>query len=82
MCTGQPMLIAGDLNADPAVIPCLAKGIAAGRFVDLALAYSIGSGDTPDVTCRFSQEVGTGSRRDFFVGCPGALAASQACLCY
>ena len=79
VCTGQPMLVAGDLNADLAVIPCLAKGIAAGRFVDLALAYSIGSGDAPDVTCRFSQEVGTGSRRDFFVGCPGALAASQAC---
>ena len=36
---GQPMLVAGDLNADPAVIPCLAKGISAGRYVDLALAY-------------------------------------------
>ena len=23
VCIGQPMLIAGDLNADPAVIPCL-----------------------------------------------------------
>ena len=30
VCVGQPMLIAGDLNADPAVIPCLAKGISAG----------------------------------------------------
>ena len=79
MCIGQPMLIAGDLNADPTVIPCLAKGIAAGRFVDLALAYSLGAGVAPDVTCRFSQEVGTGSRRDFFVGCLGALAASEAC---
>ena len=73
------MLIAGDLNADPAVIPCLAKGISAGRYVDLALAYSQGAGLAPDVTCRFSREEGTGSRRDFFVGCPGALAASQAC---
>ena len=36
VCIGQPMLIAGDLNADPAVIPCLAKGISAGRYVDLA----------------------------------------------
>ena len=36
------MLIAGDLNADPAVVPCLAKGISAGKFVDLALAYSLG----------------------------------------
>ena len=26
VCTGQPVLIAGDLNADAAVISCLAKG--------------------------------------------------------
>ena len=79
VCIGQPVLIAGDLNADPAVIPCLAKGISAGRHVDLALAFSLGAGIAPDVTCRFRREEGTGSRRDFFVGCPGALAASQAC---
>ena len=79
VCIGQPMLIAGDLNVDPAVIPCLAKGISAGRYVDLALAHSLGAGVAPDVTCRFSREEGTGSRRDFFVGCPGALAASDAC---
>ena len=79
VCIGQPMLTAGDLNADPAVIPCLAKGISAGRYIDLALAYSLGAGLTPDVTCRFSREEGTGSRRDFFVGCPNALAASHAC---
>ena len=79
VCVGQPVLIAGDLNADPAVIPCLAKGISAGRFVDLALAYSRRAGLTPDATCRFSRDEGTGSRRDFFVGCPNALAASDAC---
>ena len=73
------MLIAGDLNADPAVIPCLAKGISAGRCVDLALAYSLGAGLTPDATCRSNREEGTGSRRDFFVSCPNALAASGAC---
>ena len=44
VCVGQPMLIAGDFNADPAVIPRLAKGISAGKFVDLALAYSLGAG--------------------------------------
>ena len=65
VCVGHPLLIAGDLNADPAVIPCLAKGISAGRYVDLALAYSLGAGVAPDVTCRFSREDGTGSRRDF-----------------
>ena len=79
VCVGQPILLAGDLHADLAVIPCLAKGISAGRYVDLALAYSLGAGLAPDVTCRFSREDGTGSRRDFFVGCPGTLAASQAC---
>ena len=76
---GHPMLIAGDLNADPAVIPCLAKGISAGRYVDLAIAYSLGAGLAPDVTCRFSRGDGTGSRRDVFLGCPSAPAASQAC---
>ena len=33
VCNGQPLLIGGDLNADPAVITCLAKGISAGGFV-------------------------------------------------
>ena len=79
VCIGQPMLIAGDLNVDPSVIPCLAKGISAGRYVDLALAYSLGAVFIPDATCRFSREEGTGSRRNFFVGCPGALAASVSC---
>ena len=32
VCIGQPLLIAGDLNAFPAVIPCLSKGISSGRF--------------------------------------------------
>ena len=35
---GQPLLIAGDLNADPGVVPCLAKGISSAKFVDLVLA--------------------------------------------
>ena len=56
VCVGQPLLIAVDLNADLAVIPCLAKGISAGRFVDLALAYSRGAGVAPDATCKFSRE--------------------------
>ena len=79
VCIGQPTLIAGDLNADLVVIPCLAEGISACRFVDLALAYSRGAGLTLDVTRRFCREEGTGSRRDFFVGCPNAFAASEAC---
>ena len=73
VCVGQPMLIAGDLNADPAVIPCLAKGISAGPYVDLALAYSLGAGITPDATCRFCREDGTGSRGDFLLAVPMLL---------
>ena len=73
------LLIAGDLNADPAIIPCLAKGISAGRFLHLALAYSRGACVAPDATCRFSREGGAGSRRGLIVGCTNALAASDAC---
>ena len=75
------MLIAGDLNADPAVIPCLAKGISAGRYVDLALAYSLGAGLAPDVTCRFSREEGTGSRR-IFCGVSWCSGCFSSLLCY
>ena len=32
-----PLLIVCDLNADPGIIPCLAKGTAAGRFVNIWL---------------------------------------------
>ena len=82
VCIGQPMLIAGDLNADPAVIPCLAKGISAGRYVDLALTYSLGAGFAPDVTCRFSWEDGTGFRRDFFCGLSLCSCCFSGLLCY
>ena len=70
VCIGQPMLIAGDLNADPAVIPCLAKGMSAGRYVDLALAHSLGAGILPDNTCTFNRGDGSGSRRDFSLAVP------------
>ena len=79
VCASQPVLIAGDLNADPAVMPCLAKGMSAGRYIDLALAHSLGAGVVPGNTCTFNRDDGSGSRRDFFVGCPNALAASQVC---
>ena len=62
VCIGQTLLIASDLNADPAVIPCLAKGVSAGKFVDLALAYSVGAGVKPDASCEFNREDGVGLR--------------------
>ena len=79
VCGGQPVLIAGDLYANLEVIPCLAKGIASGKFIYLALACSTGAGCAPEVTCRFKLEEGAGSRRDFMVACPNAPAASSAC---
>ena len=51
------------------LFPVWLKGISAGSYVDLALAYSLGAGLTPDVTCTFDRDDGTGSRRE--VGCPG-----------
>ena len=79
VCIGQPLPIAGDLNADPSVIPCLAKGISAGRFVDLSLAFSLAEERRPDATCKLRREDCVGSRRDFIFGCSNALAASNAC---
>ena len=79
VCTGQLVLIAGDLNGDPAVILCLAKGFSAGRFVDLALAYSLGEEKRPDALCKFRLEDCAGSRRDFILDCSNALSASTAC---
>ena len=38
-----------------------------------------GAGLSPAATCRFRGDEGAGSRRDFFVGCPNALAAPDAC---
>ena len=81
LCIGQPLLNAGDLNADPAVIPCFAKGISAGRFVDLALAYSLGDGKKPDATCKFKREDCAGSRTDFILGCSNALPRSEPATC-
>ena len=62
------------------MIPCLAEGVSAGRFVHLALDYSLGAGWKPDATCKFRREDCVDSRRDFIVGCPDALAAFAACV--
>ena len=53
--------------------------MSAGKFVDLALAHSLGAGKGPDATCRVRLDEGSGTRRDFMVACPNALAASVAC---
>ena len=82
VCIGQPMLIAGDLNADPAVIPCLAKGMSAGRYVDLALAHSLGAGLAPDNTCTFNRDDGFWFSEGFFYWVSGCSCCFSDVLCY
>ena len=39
---GQPCLLVGDFNVEPTKIPCLAKGISAGLWVDLGRGLGLG----------------------------------------
>ena len=78
-CCGQPVILAGDFNADPFVIPSLAKGISDGQWIDLERAFAFGRGVPPSSTCQFQLDEDKGSRRDFLLACPIALAAASAC---
>ena len=71
----QPSMVVGDFNVEPTKIPCLAKGISAGLWVDLEAAWAFASGRQPGVNCKRSWDSAGGSRRDFMVGCPRAAAA-------
>ena len=77
-CCGQPVILAGDFNADPFVIPSLARGISDGQWVDLERAFAFGRGVPPFSTCQFQLDEDKGSRRDFLLACPIALAAATA----
>ena len=41
-CSGWPLVLVGDLNADPLVIPSLANGMADGAWIDVELAFANG----------------------------------------
>ena len=71
--------LVGDLNANPAVIPSLAKGIMNGHWIDVELAFAVGSGVAPARTCQFHLDEDKGSRREFTLACPIAMAATTAC---
>ena len=73
-------MVVGDFNVEPTKIPCLAKGISAGLWVDLEAAWALASGRQPGVTCKRSWDSAAGSRRDFMVGCPRAAAAFSQCV--
>ena len=67
---GQLCLLVGDFNVEPTKIPCLAKGISAGLWVDLEEAWALAAGSRPALTCKRSWSTAGGHRRDFMVGCP------------
>ena len=75
----QPCLLVGDFNVEPTKIPCLAKGISAGLWVDLEAAWALDAGVRPAVTCKRTWESAGGHRRDFMVGCPLTVAAVSSC---
>ena len=76
---GQPCLVVGDFNVEPTKIPCLAKGISAGLWVDLEEAWALAAGLRPTPTCKKDWNATGGHRRDFMVGCPLAVAAVLSC---
>ena len=65
---GQPSLTVGDFNVESTKIPCLAKRISAGLWVDIEKAWSLAAVLRP-------WTVATGHRIDFMVGCPLAVSA-------
>ena len=75
----QPCLIVGDFNTDPRKIPCLAKGIFAGLWVDLEASWASASGREPEMTCKRTWDSDSGNRRDFQIGCPLCAAAVLSC---
>ena len=76
-CAGQPVILAGDFNADPIVIPSLAKGTSDGQWIDLERAFAFGRGVPPSSTCQFQLDEDKGSRRDFLL----ASYCSGGCIC-
>ena len=68
-------MLVGDFNVEPTKIPCLAKGILAGLWVDFEASWALATGLQPAPTCKLDWSASSGHRRDFMVGCPLAAAA-------
>ena len=72
-------MFVGDFNVEPTKIPCLAKWIPAGLWVDFGEASALAAGLNPAPTCKRSWTAAGGHRRDFVLGCPLAAAAILSC---
>ena len=68
-----------DVNVEPTKIPCLAKGISSGLWVDFEEAWALAAGLQPAPTCKRDRSASGGHRGDFMVGCPLAAAAVLSC---
>ena len=76
---GQPCLLVGDFNVEPTKIPCPAREILAGLWVDLEEAWAFAAGLQPLPTSKRDWDSASGHRQDFMVGCPLAVAAVLSC---
>ena len=76
---GSLVCFVGDFNVEPTKIPCLAKGISDGLWVDFEEAWALSAGLQPAPTCKRDWGAIGGHRRDFLVGCPPAAAAVLSC---
>ena len=76
---GQLCLLVLDFNVEPTKIPCLAKGISAGLWVDFEEDWALAAGLQPTPICRRDWNSASGHRRDVMIGCPLAAAAVLSC---
>ena len=76
---GHPSLLVGDFNVEPTKVPCLARGISAGLWVDFEASWALAAGLQPTPACKRDWSASGGYRRDFMVGCPLAAASVLSC---
>ena len=72
-------MLVGDFNVEPTKIPCLAKGISAGLWVDLEGSWALATGKQPASTCMREWGSRGGTRRVSMIGCPLVAAALLSC---
>ena len=65
VAAGQSCLLVGDFNVEPTKIPCLAKGISAGLWVDFGEARALAAGLQPAPTCKRGWTAAGGHRGDY-----------------
>ena len=64
---GQPCMLVGDFNVEPTKVPCLARGISAGLWVDLEGAWALAAGLQPAPTCKRDWSATGGHRRTLWL---------------